>query len=93
MDRGRATCGGHKPRVPTTTLIAYTLSINAYYATRRALHEGEDRDARRGPARGVGVRDWHQGAELRVPLDGQPQRPGEGSPYSKVDTRAILTPI
>jgi hypothetical protein len=94
MDRGRATCGGHKPRVPTTTLIrAYTLSINAYYATRRALHEGEDRDARRGPARRFGVRDWHQGAELRVPLDGRLQRPREGSPWSKVDTRAILTPI
>ena len=31
MDRGRATCGGQKPRAPTTSL-----SINAYYATRRA---------------------------------------------------------
>jgi heme/copper-type cytochrome/quinol oxidase subunit 2 len=36
MDRGRATCGGQKPTAPTTTLIGYSLSINAYYATRRA---------------------------------------------------------
>jgi hypothetical protein len=92
MDRGRATCGGQKPRAPTTTLIGYSLSINAYYATRRALHEGEDRDVRRGPARRLGVRDRHQ-AELRVPLDRRLQQPSEGSPYSKVDTRAILTPL
>jgi hypothetical protein len=81
MDRGRATCGGHKPTAPTTRLIrGYSLSINAYYATRRALHEGEDRDARRGPARRLGVRDRHQGAELRVPLDGRLKQPSEGSP-------------
>src|ERR671910_1817932 len=36
MDRGRATCGGQKPKAPTTTLIGYSLSINAYYPTRCA---------------------------------------------------------
>jgi hypothetical protein len=80
MDRGRATCGGQKPRAPTTTLIGYSLSINAYYATRPALGEGEDRDARRGPAHRLRVRDRHQGAELRVPLDRRLQQPSEGSP-------------
>jgi hypothetical protein len=43
MDRGRATCGGQKPTAPTTTLIrGYSLRINAHYATRPALHGGED---------------------------------------------------
>jgi hypothetical protein len=43
MDRGRATCGGQKPRAPTTTLIGYSLSINAYYATRLGLRSVRER--------------------------------------------------
>jgi hypothetical protein len=63
MDRGRATCGGQKPTAPTTTLIGYSLRINAYYGTRLALHEGEDRgtemlggDLRVDSGSGIGTR-------------------------------------
>jgi hypothetical protein len=45
-------------------------------------------DLRVDSGSGIGTR-----AELRVPLDGRLQQPREGSPYSKVDTRAILTPL
>ena len=78
MDRGRATCGGQKPKAPTTTLIGYSLSINAYYATRRALHEGEDRDARKELAHRLGPSGRHEGEHERVPLDGRLQRSSEG---------------
>ena len=43
MDRCRATCGGQKPRAPTTTLIGYSLRINAYYATRLGLRSVRER--------------------------------------------------
>ena len=70
MDRGRATCGGQKPTAPTTRLIrGYSLRINTYYATRPALHEEEDRDARRGPSRRLEPWGWPR-VELKVPIDG-----------------------
>jgi hypothetical protein len=44
MDRGRATCGGQKPRAPTTRLIrGYSLRINAHYATRLGLRSMRER--------------------------------------------------
>jgi hypothetical protein len=62
MDSGRATCGGHKPTAPTTTLIGYSLRINAYYATWLGMRSTMERaevlggsihlDARPGPAPG-----------------------------------------
>jgi hypothetical protein len=94
MDRGRATCGGQKPRAPTTRLIGYSLMINAYYATRlgpRSMRERTEMlggDLRDDSGSGTGTR-----AELRVSLDGRLHQPREGSPWSKVDTRAILTPL
>jgi hypothetical protein len=94
MDRGRATCGGQKSTAPTTRLIGYSLRINANYATQLGLRSMRERaemlggDLRVDSGTGIGTR-----AELRVPLDGRLQQPREGSPYSKVDTRAILTPL
>ena len=82
MDRGRATCGGQKPRAPTTRLIrGYSLRINAHYATRLGLRSMRERtemlggDLRVVSGSGTGIR-----AELRVPLDGRLQQPSEGSP-------------
>jgi hypothetical protein len=82
MDRGRATCGGQKPTAPTTRLIrAYSLSINAYYATRLGLRSMRERtemlggDLRVDSGSGTGTR-----AELRVSLGGRLQQPREGSP-------------
>jgi hypothetical protein len=94
MDRGRATCGGQKPTAPTTTLIGYSLMINAYYATRLGPRSMRERTEMLGgylrvdSGSGTGTR-----AELRVSLDGWLHQPREGSPWSKVDTRAILTPL
>ena len=81
MDRGRATCGGQKPTAPTTTLIGYSLRINAYYATWLGMRSMRERtemlggDLRVDSGSGTGTR-----AELRVPLDGRLQQPREGSP-------------
>jgi hypothetical protein len=94
MDRGRATCGGQKPTAPTTRLIGYSLMINAYYATRLGPRSMRERTEMLGgylrvdSGSGTGTR-----AELRVSLDGRLHQPREGSPWSKVDTRAILTPL
>ena len=52
----------------------------------RTVMLGEDLRVDSGS--GTGTR-----AELRVPLDRRLQQPSEGSPYSKVDTRMILTPL
>jgi signal transduction histidine kinase len=81
MDRCRATCGGQKPRAPTTTLIGYSLRINAHYATRLGLRSMRERTEMLGgnlrvdSGSGTGTR-----AELRVSLDGRLQQPREGSP-------------
>jgi hypothetical protein len=62
MDRGRATCGGQKPKAPTTRLIRGCSRIDAYYATGLGLCSTMERaevlggsihlDARPGPAPG-----------------------------------------
>jgi signal transduction histidine kinase len=81
MDSGRATCGGHKPTAPTTTLIGYSLRINAYYATWLGMRSMRERTEMLGgnlrvdSGSGTGTR-----AELRVSLDGRLQQPREGSP-------------
>ena len=81
MDRGRATCGGQKPRAPTTTLIGYSLRINAYYATRLGLRSVRERtEMLGGTCASTQGLDRHQGGALRVPLDRRLQQPSEGSP-------------
>ena len=81
MDRGRATCGGHKPTGRTTRLMRYR-RIDAYYSTRLGLRrtmrraEVVEASLHLGTGPGAGTR-----VVLKVPPHGQqPQQPSEGSP-------------
>ena len=81
MDRGRATCGGQKPRAPTTRLIrGYSLRINALYATQL------------GP-RSMRERTEMLGGDLRVDTGSgtAPARSGLPRPTLPLETMSLLT--
>ena len=68
MDRGRATCGGHKPTAPTTMLIRGCSEIDAYYATGLGLRSTMERAEVLGGSLHLDVRPRGcPSTELRVP--------------------------